>query len=170
MRGPVWAWSTATRGMTIPAWRIDHWTRPEQSNTLGPAPPHTYGRPTLLSAAVRNDLTCATVIPGPVAEVRPRAPADPWVTGSPRAGAWPTSGATEAPSGSASLTLRIKTLRVACGALMTIAFPAGMPSDLATVSDTTASTPLMPTVPKPPTGSSSVCEPVTLTVPPTRSF
>ena len=46
---------------------------------------------------------------------------------------------------------------------MTMAFADGNPSDLATPDDTTASTPPMPTVPKPATGSFSVRAPITLT-------
>ena len=49
------------------------------------------------------------------------------------------------------------------GALTTIAFLAGAPSDLATESDTTASTPPMPTVPNATTGSRSVWRPATVT-------
>ena len=49
------------------------------------------------------------------------------------------------------------------GALITIAFADGSPSSLATWSETTASTPPMPTVPNPATGSVSVRDPVTWT-------
>ena len=46
---------------------------------------------------------------------------------------------------------------------MTIAFPAGTPSDLAVESDTTASTPPIPTVPNATTGSRSSWRPDTVT-------
>src|SRR5579862_6417106 len=50
--GPVSAWPAAVRGRSIPAAANDQPTRPEQSKPVGPVPPHTYGLPTRLSAAV----------------------------------------------------------------------------------------------------------------------
>jgi hypothetical protein len=58
---------------------------------------------------------------------------------------------------------------LADGALMTMALAAGMPSDLAVVSDTTASTPPMPTVPNATTGSRSCVRPSAATWPPSES-
>ena len=49
-------------------------------------------------------------------------------------------------------------------ALMTMAFPAGTPSDLAVESETTASTPPMPTVPNATTGSRCCVRPAAVTV------
>ena len=54
-------------------------------------------------------------------------------------------------------------------ALTTIAFPAGTPSDLAVASETTASTPPIPTVPNATTGSCSGWRPDTVTWPPRDS-
>ena len=58
---------------------------------------------------------------------------------------------------------------LAGGALTTIAFPAGTPSDRAVESDTTASTPPIPTVPNATTGSRSGWRPDTVTRPPRDS-
>ena len=64
-----------------------------------------------------------------------------------------TSGAIAACRGSSFLIRFISVFRSACGALITIALLAGIPSERATVSETTASTPPIPTVPNPATGS-----------------
>src|SRR5579859_3038629 len=58
---------------------------------------------------------------------------------------------------------------LAGGALTTMAFPAGIPSDRATESETTASTPPIPTVPNAITGRRSDWVPVTVTPPPSGS-
>src|SRR5260221_72381 len=60
--------------MTTPARASDHCTSPEQSNTFGPLPPHTYGSPSLLSAAVRNAITSAPLSPRPSAGAGPPVP------------------------------------------------------------------------------------------------
>ena len=60
--------------------------------------------------------------------------------------------------------------RLAGGALTTMALAAGMPSDRATTSDTTASTPPMPTVPNATTRRCSGCRPVTVSPPPSDSL
>ena len=79
------------------------------------------------------------------------------------------SGSTAAPCGMKRLTASARDARLACGALMTIAFSEGMPSERATLPETTASMPWMPTVPNPPTGRFSRLAPVTWTTPPTGS-
>ena len=56
------------------------------------------------------------------------------------------------------------------GALITMALPAGTPSERATWSETTASTPSMPTVPSPPTRRFSCLAPLACTVPPAFSL
>src|SRR5580700_8286544 len=106
--------------MTTPACAIDHWTRPEQSNTLGPSPPQTYGRPRRLSAAFRNAMVCASLRPGPLV-LPPAAPAAATV---PEVAFCATSDATAAPRGSTFLTRFISVLRSAFGAQITIALPA----------------------------------------------
>src|ERR1700722_13005869 len=68
----------------MPAWANDHWTRPEQSKTLGPLPPQTYGRPLRLSAEVsivliREFGTPLNVV-GPEPAPPPRAELPPVVT------------------------------------------------------------------------------------------
>src|SRR5580693_5937504 len=148
--------------MTTPAWANDHWTSPEQSNELGPAAPHTYGRPCLLSAARSAVVSCAAVGPPP----------DASDAGTP---AWDgavvrvTSGSTPAPRGRMAWIWVASAVTLAGGALITMAFEAGMPSDRATESETTASTPPMPTVPNAITGSRSAWRPVTVTGPPSAS-
>ena len=74
-----------------------------------------------------------------------------------------TSGSTAAPGGRTSLIRAASAATLAGGALTTIAFRAGTPSDLAVESDTTASTPPIPTVPNATTGSRSGWRPDTLT-------
>ena len=64
-----------------------------------------------------------------------------------------TSGSTDAPRGRTALILVASEATWSGGALTTIAFLAGIPSERATESDTTASTPPMPTVPNATTGS-----------------
>src|SRR5258707_11048011 len=123
--------------MTTPARASDHCTSPEQSNTFGPLPPHTYGSPSLLSAAVRNAITSARLSPGPSAEPTPAAPAAPApampAPAVPVAGAavevavWATSGAIAAPLGSSFSICFISGVPPACGALITLALPAGVP-------------------------------------------
>ncbi len=76
---------------------------------------------------------------------------------------WVTSAATAVLAGASLLILGISRSSLACGALMTIAFADGRPSDLATASETTASTPPMPTVPNPATGSITGWAPMTRT-------
>src|ERR1019366_2546215 len=102
-----------TLGITTPAWASDHCTRPEQSKASGPAAPHTYGRPSLPSAAFRNAVTSLAARPGP--------PAAPEATATPDAGACATSAATDAPRGSSLETRVISVPSSACGALITIA-------------------------------------------------
>src|ERR1017187_9212297 len=142
---------------------MDHWTRPEQSNTLGPSPPQTYGRPTRLLAAARNRTSSAEVRPGPWPAVTPMAPAAAVVTVVPPVVSWVTSAATDASFGAAALILVISAASRACGALIRIAFPAVSPSDRAPALEPTASTPPRPTVPNPATGTDSVRAPVTRT-------
>ena len=64
-----------------------------------------------------------------------------------------SSGSTEAPFGSTALILAAIEGTLAGGALTTRAFLAGTPSEAATESETTASTPPIPTVPNAITGS-----------------
>src|SRR5262245_44849330 len=125
----------------MPACRIDHCTRPEQSNLNGPAPPQTYGSPIRLSAAARNLVICLIVSPGPCADVLPSAPADPEVMVTEPMITWVTSGATTVPAGASLLSLAIRWSSLALGALRTIAFPDGSPRRRATAPETTASTP-----------------------------
>ena len=80
-----------------------------------------------------------------------------------------TSASTAAPRGRTSLICTVSAATLAGGALMTIAFAAGTPSDLAVESDTTASTPPIPTVPNATTGSRSGWRPDTVTRPPRDS-
>jgi hypothetical protein len=68
-------------------------------------------------------MTSAEVRPGPVAPVPTCDAAAPFVDA-----ACATSGATAAPAGSSALICPVSVLRSACGALTTIAFPAGIPS------------------------------------------
>src|SRR6266567_5136470 len=139
--------------MTMPACAIDHCTRPEQSNCVGPAPPQTYGVPSRLFAAARNLATSSGVRPRPWPTPTSAAPAAPVVTVVVPTTTWVTSGATAVPAGASLLILAISRPSLVCGALTTIAFADGRPSDRATASETTASTPPMPTVPNPATGS-----------------
>ena len=60
--------------------------------------------------------------------------------------------------------------RLPCGALITMALAAGIPRERATVCETTASMPSIPTVPSPPTFRSSCLAPSTRTVPPSGSL
>ena len=83
---------------------------------------------------------------------------------------WATSAAMAAPRGSTFWICRISELSSACGALITMALSAGMPSERATLSETTASTPPIPTVPRPASGRSSTCRPVTWTSRPSGSL
>src|SRR5690348_18402747 len=128
--------------MVMPAWANDHWTRPEQSNEPGPVAPHTYGRPFLLSAARSASVSWDALTPPrpsaalgavPTGDVRPDR-----VTSVTRA-------STPAPLGRTALILAVSEATLDGGALTTMAFPAGTPSDLATVSDITASSPTRPT-------------------------
>src|SRR5271166_1883742 len=164
--GPTRAWSAATRGMLTPAWANAHWTRPEQSNAVGPAAPHTYGRPRLLSAARNAAVSCAAVMASPLTAAPDEAvPAnDP-----PGRVTTVTSGSTAAPRGRTALIRAASAATLAGGALTTIALPAGTPSDRAVESDTTASTPPIPTVPNATTGSRSGWRPDTVTFPPRDS-
>src|SRR5579862_9448342 len=70
--------------MVIPAWRNDHWTRPEQSKVVGPLPPHTYGSPRRLIAAASMTLIADEAAPPSVDGPAPAAPEleldPPWVT------------------------------------------------------------------------------------------
>src|ERR1700728_4324034 len=151
--------------MTTPARANDHCTRPEQSKSVGPSPPHTYGMPSLLSAASRNATTSALVRPGPSAAA-PAIPAAPPVSARPDEADSATSDATAAFRGSSFLICFISVLRSACGALITIALSAGIPSERATASETTASTPPTPPVQGPATGSASAGRPYTRTARP----
>ncbi len=83
---------------------------------------------------------------------------------------WLISGSAAAFLGSSFFTAAVSWARLALGALITMALPAGMPSDLATWSETTASMPSMPTVPNPPTRRFSCLAPSTCTVPPSGSL
>src|SRR6266516_2355682 len=151
--------------IAIPACANDHCTSPEQSNAVGPAAPHTYGMPTLLRAALRKALTCAGLS-------RPPVVADPAVTWVPPTArvAGVTSSSTAAAAGAAALILDLRVDRRAPGALITIALPAGNPSERAVASEITASTPGMPTVPGPPTWRVASCCPATLTMLPAGSL
>src|SRR5215468_7317084 len=151
--------------MTTPACANDHCTSPEQSNAVGPAAPHTYGMPTRLRAALRKAAAWAGLSRPPVA-------ADPAVAGLPPVArlAGVTSISTAAPAGTAALILDLRVDRRAPGALITMALPAGNPSERATAWETTASTPGMPTVPSPPTWSVSGVCPATFTVLPVGSL
>ena len=80
-----------------------------------------------------------------------------------------TNGSTAAPRGRTALIRAVSEATLSGGALTTIAFLAGTPSDLATESDTTASTPPIPTVPNATTGSCSGWRPDTVTWPPSDS-
>src|SRR5204862_45284 len=75
--------------MLMPAWAKDHSTRPEQSKEDGPAAPHTYGRPRLLSAA-RSALVSWAAVNAPPPRVPGTSP-----TGDP-----PPGRLTPVPSGS----------------------------------------------------------------------
>ena len=68
-----------------------------------------------------------------------------------------------------ALIRAVSAVTLAGGALITIALEAGMPSERATESETTASTPPMPTVPNATTRSRSAWRPVTVTVRPRAS-
>src|SRR5262252_8958123 len=149
--------------MVTPACRIDHCTRPEQSKMNGPAPPHTYGSPTLLSAAVRNRTSLAVGRPTPWLAGMSIAPAAPLLTTDPDVITWVTSAATAVPAGASFLIRAVSRSSLACGALITIAFDRGRPSDEATLRDMTSPTPPIPTVPKPATGSVSFLAPMTVT-------
>ena len=97
------------------------------------------------------------------------APACPAAAGVPRADVV-TSGSTTAPRGISALICRTSEATRSCGALTTIAFPAGKPSNWATVREITASTPPIPTVPNPATRSDRSVFPATVTVPPRGSL
>jgi hypothetical protein len=66
-----------------------------------------------------------------------------------------TSGAETAPGGSRVLTRAMTEVRSSLRTLMISALATGMPSELATVPETTAPTPLMPSEPSPVSGSRS---------------
>src|SRR5690348_11880959 len=129
--------------MLMPAWAKDHSTRPEQSKEDGPAPPHTYGRPRLLSAARSAVVSWAAVSapPGGVPGTIPTGDAPPGRVTS------VTSGSTDAPFGSTALILAAIAGTLAGGELTTRAFLAGTPSEAGTGPDTTASRPRWPTGP-----------------------
>src|SRR5271156_2598653 len=123
--------------MGTPAWAKDHSTRPEQSNEAGPSAPHAWGRPCLLSAARSAAVSCAVLRP-------PLPPASDGGAPAWAAAAKVTSGSTAAPRGRMALIRAVSAVTLAGGALTTIAFEAGMPSERATESETTASTPPLP--------------------------
>src|SRR5277367_1561516 len=105
--------------MTIPAWAIDHWTRPEQSKLVGPAAPHTYGMPSLLSAAARNPAVSAALRPGPWPPAAP-SPAAAVIAAVPPATTWVTSAATDTLAGALFLIVAISVASGVFGALTTI--------------------------------------------------
>src|SRR5690242_15849957 len=148
--------------MLMPAWAKDHSTRPEQSKEDGPAAPHTYGRPRLLSAAFSAVASWAAVMAPPLAAEPGTVPTG---DGAPGRVTSVTSGSTDAPRGRTALILVASEATWAGGALTTSAFLAGIPSERATESDTTASTPPMPTVPNATTGSRCCWRPDTVTRP-----
>jgi len=80
-----------------------------------------------------------------------------------------TSGSTPAPRGRNFSILAVSAVTSAGLALTTMAFEDGIPSDRATESETTASTPAMPTVPNATTDSCSGWRPETVTLPPSGS-
>ena len=82
--------------MLMPAWANDHWTRPEQSKEVGPAAPHTYGRPRLLSAAFSAAVSWAAVMAPPLTVVPGMVPTG---AGPPGRVTSVTSGSTDAPLG-----------------------------------------------------------------------
>ena len=98
----------------------------------------------------------------PVAEPAGIMPADALVT-------CVTSGSTAAPGGRTRLIRPTSEATLEGDALITMALAAGTPSDLAVESDTTASTPLMPTVPNATTGSRSGRRPAAVTSRPRES-
>ena len=49
---PTRACCWLTRGSRMPAVPKAHWTKPEQSHELGPTPPHLYGLPIWVMAAL----------------------------------------------------------------------------------------------------------------------
>src|ERR1700733_8553757 len=108
--------------MTTPAWAKDHCTRPEQSNEVGPAAPHTYGMPSLLAAASSMAVTWLVVSPVPETDAGAVPVASPAVPGLAVVDA--TSGSTSAPLGTTDLIFAISEATVACGALTTMALPA----------------------------------------------
>src|SRR5205807_639183 len=120
--------------MLTPAWAKDHSTRPEQSKEDGPAAPHTYGRPRLLSAARSATVSWAAVIAPPAAEVPGMAPTG---AGPPGRVTSVTSGSTDAPRGRTALIRAASEATRSGGALTTSAFLAGIPSERATESETT---------------------------------
>src|SRR5205809_2479486 len=111
--------------MLTPAWAKDHSTRPEQSKEDGPAAPHTYGRPRLLSAAFSAAVSWAALIAPPTAEVPGMVPTG---GGAPGRVTSVISGSTDAPCGSTALIRAASAATLAGGALTTRAFLAGIPS------------------------------------------
>ncbi len=96
-------------------------------------------------------------------------PATPASAGRPL-GAVLTRGSTSAVRGTRALIRLTRVATRSPGALTSTAFPAGKPRDRATWSETTASTPPMPTVPNPPTRSDFRVRPETRTVAPAGSL
>src|SRR5215831_6910962 len=153
--------------MTTPAWANDHCTSPEQSKDFGPLAPHMYGMPSRLSAARSMVRSTAEEARPPVTGTTEPAGALPFFGALP---IWTTSCWTWAACGMSFLILWVSLVSLALGALITIALPAGNPSDRATSLVMTASTPPMPTVPKRPTRIVIGCRPATVTAVPAGSL
>src|SRR5262252_5522836 len=153
--------------MTTPAWANDHCTSPEQSKDVGPFEPQTYGMPSRLSAASSMVRSTGEETRPPVTGTTEPAGALPVVGELPVAGVrgtWTTSCSTWAACGMSFLILWVSVVNLALdAALITSALPTGNPSDRATRSVMTASTPPMPTVPKRPTRIFVSWRPATVT-------
>src|SRR5690242_6692937 len=160
--------------MTTPAWANDHCTSPEQSNEFGPFAPQTYGMPSRLSAASSMARSTGEETRPPVTGTTDPADALPVAGELPAAGVrgtWTTICSTWAACGMSFLILWVSVANLALdSALITSALPTGNPSDRATWSVMTASTPPMPTVPKRPTRIIVSWRPTTVTAVPVGSL
>src|SRR5215469_10109023 len=148
--------------MTTPARANDHWTRPEQSKWVGPAAPHTYGMPSRLIADLSIKFRADDETGDSADEPAPAAPEEAFTC--------VTSGSTVVPRGTIRPRAAETELKSLVLVLITMALPAGAPSERATALDTTALTPPIPSVPNATTRSRSVFLPAAPIVPPSGSL
>src|SRR5450755_4930064 len=114
--------------MVTPARANDHCTRPEQSNDVGPAAPHTYGILWRLRAAL--SMVMISLRPAPA--LPPETPDTPAAVASVVVAPAVTcvmSGSAAAWCGMIRFTAVAREARLACGALITMALAAGIPRE-----------------------------------------